>query len=46
MDKKTILAIVLSLILVMGYQYFFMKPVPEEKKCFSNRRERGCLSPG
>lgn len=31
MDKKTVLAIVLSLILVMGYQYLFMKPGPEEK---------------
>jgi YidC/Oxa1 family membrane protein insertase len=31
MDKRTILAIVLSLILVMGYQYFFLKkPAPEQ----------------
>jgi len=31
MDKRTILAIVLSLILVMGYQYFFLKtPSPEQ----------------
>ncbi|MBN2516283.1 MAG: membrane protein insertase YidC [Deltaproteobacteria bacterium] len=30
MDKRTILAIVLSLILVMGYQYLFLKkPAPE-----------------
>jgi YidC/Oxa1 family membrane protein insertase len=31
MDKRTILAIVLSLILVMGYQYLFLKkPAPEQ----------------
>jgi YidC/Oxa1 family membrane protein insertase len=31
MDKRTILAIVLSLILVMGYQYLFLKkPVPDQ----------------
>ncbi|MCK9273513.1 MAG: membrane protein insertase YidC [Syntrophales bacterium] len=29
MDKKTVLAIVLSLILVMGYQFLFMKPEPQ-----------------
>ncbi|MBN1830048.1 MAG: membrane protein insertase YidC [Deltaproteobacteria bacterium] len=31
MDKRTILAIVLSLILVMGYQYFFQKPNEAQK---------------
>ena len=32
MDKRTLFAVVLSLLLVMGYQYFFLeKPVPEEQ---------------
>jgi len=28
MDKRTLLAVVLSLALLMGYQYFFQKPLP------------------
>lgn len=28
MDKRTLLAIILSLIILIGYQYFFVKPMP------------------
>ena len=32
MDKKTLLAVVLSLALVMGYQYLFIKKIPPEQQ--------------
>ncbi|MBI5203618.1 MAG: hypothetical protein HZA11_01740, partial [Nitrospirae bacterium] len=28
MDKRTLIAIILSIIVLVGYQYFFVKPVP------------------
>ncbi|MDP2168651.1 MAG: membrane protein insertase YidC [Thermodesulfovibrionales bacterium] len=31
MEKRTIIAIVLSIAILMGYQYFFVKPVPPQK---------------
>ncbi len=32
MDKKTILAVVLSLVILIGYQYFFLKPKIDQEK--------------
>lgn len=32
MDKRTLLAIILSLIILIGYQYFFVKPMPPQQK--------------
>ena len=28
MDKRTLIAIILSIIILVGYQYFFIKPMP------------------
>lgn len=41
MDKRMLLAIVLSLIILIGYQYFFMKPtpVPSQKPLEEVKRE-------
>jgi YidC/Oxa1 family membrane protein insertase len=45
MDKRTLLAVVLSLILVMGYQYFFLeKPAPDPQTP-QVTQEQSTLSP-
>ena len=31
MDKRTLIAIILSIIILVGYQYFFIKPVPPKQ---------------
>jgi YidC/Oxa1 family membrane protein insertase len=40
MDKRTLLAIVLSLVLVMGYQYLFIKDQPQEQPTGTAETER------
>ncbi|MDA8214713.1 MAG: membrane protein insertase YidC [Nitrospiraceae bacterium] len=39
MDKKMLLAIILSIAILITYQYFFVKPVPQEKAIQETVRE-------